>query len=387
MKKTLALLLLLFTASCESTVLHNLKTEGIQLEQDEKRIWRRCQEEQYVLDQSGFLLSDSKFEAYLNQIVSRLRSPELFEQVHFKAKVIKNPSLNAFAFPNGVIYIHTGILARLDNEAQLAALLGHEMTHVTHRHAVKQFRNLKNMTAFLASFQVAALVAGPAGDIANVLGSVATMSAVTGYSKEHEKEADQEGFQAIVRAGYDPAEAPKVFEHLRAWIEENDIKEPFFFGTHPRLKERIENYHDLLLTYREDRRAKRINAERYREMSRRILLLNAGLDLDAGRFKLAEKGVKKYLTIKLDDPAAFCLRGNISRERDEDGDIDKALSDYQKALAIEPSFAEAYKGMGLIYFKRGDLSLAQKSFGSYLSFRPGATDKAYIEHYLKKCRK
>ena len=54
-----------------------------------------------------------------------------------KIVVIKDPYLNAFAFPNGVIYIHTGMLARMDNEAQLAALLAHEMSHCIHRHTLR----------------------------------------------------------------------------------------------------------------------------------------------------------------------------------------------------------------------------------------------------------
>jgi len=389
MKKTLlTFIVVIFAVGCQTTSLQNLKTEGVQLEEDETRIWRRSKEEQHILDRSGFLLDDSTFEVYLNQIVNSLQAPELSEHVNFKAKVIKNPSLNAFAYPNGVIYVHTGILARIDNEAQLASLLGHEMTHVTHRHGVKQFRNLKNMSAVLASIQVVALGAGagPVGDIANVLGQVGTLASVTGYSKDLEREADQEGYQAMIRAGYDPAEAPKLFEHLKTWVEENDIKEPFFFGTHPRLEERIENYRKLLIASEGARRAKRVNAEQYKKMSHRIILLNAGLDLDAGRFALAEKGVEKYLKIMPDDHRAFCLLGNISMERGKEGDIDKALEYYRKALLIDSNYAEAYKGMGMVYFKRGDLSSAQKSFESYLSCNPRAQDKAYIEQYIKHCK-
>ena len=134
----------------------------------------------------------------------------------------------------------------MDNEAQLATLLGHEMTHVTHRHLVKMFRDIKNKTAFLATLQVATAGLGPIGSLAGTLGTIGTVAAVTGYSRENETEADKEGFHLVALAGYDVEEAPKLFLHLKREVEEEQIKEPFFFGTHPRLQERIDNYNVLL---------------------------------------------------------------------------------------------------------------------------------------------
>src|SRR4030067_1130229 len=90
-------------------------------------------------------------------------------------------------------------------EAQLATLLAHEMTHATHRHAIKQFRDARNKTAFLA-----VITAGTSG-LAAPLGALGTLAAITGYSREQEAEADREGFKLMVKAGYDPGEAPKLF--------------------------------------------------------------------------------------------------------------------------------------------------------------------------------
>lgn len=250
MKKIILAVLSCFVfAGCATTSLPPVTEQTLILEEDEKRLWLRSEEEQRVLNRSGLIYKDEELEAYLNEISKKLQPPEVFKHIPFKIMVIKNHLLNAFAFPNGVIYVHTGILARMENEAQLATLLAHEMTHSTHRHTVRRFRDIKNKTAFLATVQVTlGGLGGGIGNLATLLGTVGTLAAVTGYSRELEAEADMEGLKLMVKAGYDPREAPKLFIHLKKELEEEKIKEPFFFGTHPRLQERIENYESLLVT-------------------------------------------------------------------------------------------------------------------------------------------
>jgi peptidoglycan/xylan/chitin deacetylase (PgdA/CDA1 family) len=90
--------------------------------------------------------------SHTHPILSRMPIQKAKEEILESKKILEeNLSIKVkhFAFPNGVIYIHTGILARMDNEAQLATLLAHEMTHATHRHLVKQFRDIKIKQLFL----------------------------------------------------------------------------------------------------------------------------------------------------------------------------------------------------------------------------------------------
>ena len=82
--------------------------------------------------------AELELEAYVNEVTQSLLPAEAkWQGLSLKVQVIQNPLLNAFVLPNGMMYVHTGLLARMDNEAQLAALLGHEITHVTHRHTIK----------------------------------------------------------------------------------------------------------------------------------------------------------------------------------------------------------------------------------------------------------
>src|SRR6202023_3035874 len=112
-------------------------------------------------------------EAYLNDVPQRLGPSEAFAAIPFRIRVVRNPYLNAFTLPNGRIYVHTGMLARMDNEAQLATLLAHEMTHATHRHAIRGLRDRKNNLAFAVGLN----------SILPGIGSLAGLSAVSGYSR------------------------------------------------------------------------------------------------------------------------------------------------------------------------------------------------------------
>ncbi len=380
MKWKLSLLLLIgLLQACATTSLPPI-TQDVQLEEDEKRLWARASEEQKLIERSGLIYEDKALEAYLTEIAQKLQPPETSGRLSFRVKVLKNPLLNAFIYPDGTIYVHTGILARMENEAQLATLLAHEMTHAVHRHLVKQFRNVKNQTAFLATLTVTT------GGLGGIIGGITAIAAVTGYSREHETEADREGFKAMLRAGYDPEEAPKLFLHLKREIEEEKKSEPFFFGTHPRLEERLENYVELLKTEKTTSSLALKNAETYLEKIKQLLLDNARLDIRAGRFALAEATVEKHLRIKPDNPEAYSILGDIHRQKGGDVDRAKAKAHYQKAIALAPTFSEAYRGLGMVHYREGAIAEATAAFEKYLSLSPRASDRAYIEDYISRCR-
>src|SRR5512143_3696216 len=152
----IVLLLATLMLSCASTAVVPFTAQGpTRLEDDEQRLWNRASEQAKAINESGFLYPDNVLEEYLNAVAKKLQPPEIYAIVPFSIRVIKSPYLNAFALPNGAVYIHTGILAAMENEAQLAALLGHEMTHTTHRHGVKGLRDRKNKSAVLSSITAA----------------------------------------------------------------------------------------------------------------------------------------------------------------------------------------------------------------------------------------
>jgi beta-barrel assembly-enhancing protease len=354
-------------------------TQGFSFEEDEKRLWNRSEEEQKRLNQSGLLYKDDALEAYLNSVARKLQPEEVYVQIPFQVKVLRSPYLNAFAFPNGIVYVHTGLIARMDNEAQLAALLAHEMTHATHRHTVKGFRDVKNKSAFLATLQ--ATVGGFSYGLAGMLGALGTVASVTGYSRDLETEADMEGIKAVVAAGYDPSEAPKLFDQLKKDLEEEKRKEPFFFGTHPRLEERVTNYQIFLM--KEGNKGGATNTEVFLSTTRDLVWDNAWLDLRAGRFRIARIAAEKYIAIVPDDARGYALLGEVLRQKGEKEDMERAKESFMKAIDLDPSYPEPSRGLGLIYYKEGEKDLAREYLDQYLFLAPDASERGFIAEYMK----
>jgi len=360
-----------------------LTKEDLRARDDEQRLWQRSIEEQQVLDNSGFVYRDPELRAYLNGIAGRLQPPETVATMPFRITVLKDPHLNAFAFPNGVVYVHTGILARIDNEAQLATLLAHEMAHCTRRHALRAFRDFKRKKDRLAVLQRPEPVLD--GDLAALLGSTATAATVKGYCQDLEAEADRVGLEMVLNVGYDLKEAPRLFEHLTKELEEEKTPEPFFFGTHPRLQKRIRNCKEFLRAHGQGQEEGIKNTEIFLRKIQKVLVENALLDLKAGRFTSAYRALEKYLSVNPQDPRAYYVLGEVCRQRALESDTTRAKEYYEKAISLDPSYPDPYKAVGLIYYKEGEKGLARRSFESCLLLSPHEPDSAYIRGYLEKC--
>ena len=386
MRTALAVLAGVLLAGCATTGLAPVTGADVALEADEKRLWQRSEEEQRALDRSGLVYVNQDLDAYLNQVARRLEPAEVFQRIPFRVRVLSSPRVNAFAFPNGVIYIHTGLLARLDNEAQLATLLGHEMTHATHRHAIKEFRDTKNKRAWLAGIHTTLGGIPGVGGLASVLGEIGATAAVTGYSRDLERQADVEGFRRVVRAGYDASEAPKLFHVLKQEAEEEKVQTPLFYATHPRLQERIATYEEMLRTELRDRRGGLTNTAVFRGKTSQVVLDNAWMDLKAGRFDAAREGTQRHLALRPNDARAHYLLGEVVRQKGERSVATQAIAHYRRAIAADRAYPEPHKGLGLVHFELGEKPQAKRALETYLSIAPQANDRAYIEEYIRQCK-
>src|SRR5437867_11341784 len=273
MRKSLAwlLVLCLLRPGCASRNVPPIGAGGqpFKPESDERALWAKAEKEEEALLKKAKAYDDPLLEDYPAKVGERLTPDDVRNAggPRFKFGVLRDPTLNAFALPNGHIYVHTGLLSLLDNEPQLAMIVGHEMTHVTHRHALSFTRDARNqqvpftVVAVAASIGVAVAAGSRAGSgdyigttvlspTANVLLGLrlqlAVIAAINGYGRDLEREADAGGMANLVRAGYDPKEAPKVFDRLRQGSKDRGSLETFFFGGHPKLTERVETTSELI---------------------------------------------------------------------------------------------------------------------------------------------
>lgn len=177
------------------------------------------------------IVKDPVLNAYVNQVGQRLASSQEAQESGFKFtfEVVADPSINAFALPGGPMFINTGLLKAVENEAQLAGVMGHEMSHVILRHGTNQASK-----AQLIELPVA-LAAGSGGG--SMMGRLAQLgiglganSVLLKFSRTAESQADLMGSHLMAEAGYNPMEMARFFEKLEAKTGQGGIQ---FFSDHP----------------------------------------------------------------------------------------------------------------------------------------------------------
>lgn len=166
--------------------------------------------------------------------------------------------VNAFAMPGGYIYIYSGLMKAADNEAELAAVVAHEVAHVSERHVAERL-----VAAYgLQAISSAALGEDP-GLVKQLVASVAAQGFLLKYSRDHEREADAVGFKYLVRAGYDPSGFVSFFEKLAG-----GPRLPQFMSSHPAPENRMEAARERIR--RLDDVPQTTNAEEYAAIKKKL---------------------------------------------------------------------------------------------------------------------
>jgi len=205
-------------------------------EADENEIGKKADQE--ILGRFG-RYRDQELQAYVESIGQRLLDGIGPTSFRYSFKIVDMPDVNAMALPGGYIYITRGMLAMLNSEAQLAGVLGHEIGHVTSRHAAKQLTK-----AFGAQILSLGLMAASPGGRENT-GEWARVSAalsdhvLMGYGREAELEADELGLRTAYRAGYDPGEMVTFLNAMKLKERLEALGYHGFKGTHPETIDRV----------------------------------------------------------------------------------------------------------------------------------------------------
>lgn len=358
---------------------------------DERGMWQSCERLEERLAASNLLITDPGLHAYLGEILQRLLGDLHANVRHY---VVRDPSFNASMFPNGMTLVHTGLLARMRNEGQLAAVLGHESGHYLRRHSLQNWRSFRKKSAVMAVVALAgAAASGSTGtnwfDMANAINSALVLSMYS-FSREAESEADAYGLKLLSAAGYPPGSAARIWEQLiaerraSAAVRKKKYRDAAnsALSTHPptevRLTEltaaaaRIE--HDAPGPF-DDRRAAWLAAiQPFRSMliEEQIKLNDAGASLyllDA----LAQDGWDSLLRYQ---------QGEAYRLRDEPGDGGRAAEAYAAAVQFTEVVPEAWRAHGYALIKAGRGTDGRQALERYLAARPDASDAAMVRYTL-----
>src|SRR5574340_43082 len=180
-------------------------------EEQEIAIGRQYNEQ--VIKKQYEVYESKALQDYVDRVGQKLAKNSHRPHLQYHFTVLDTPEINAFALPGGYVYITRGILAYLNSEAQLAAVVGHEIGHVTARHGVRQqsVAQAANIGLTIASIFVPEINTNIGQNLTNILGG----ALLSGYGREQELEADRLGAQYLARSDYDPQAIISVLRVLK----------------------------------------------------------------------------------------------------------------------------------------------------------------------------
>ena len=391
----LALFIVLLTAPASAKVNTMDKIDKLPEKEDEAALWERATSHEERLRNIGTLQSHPEIERYLEDMADRMLGDFLDHlDVELRFVVVEEPTLNAWAYPYGTIGIHTGLLVRMDNEAQLAAIVSHEISHFLQRHTYREMLSRGRQGLFgkglglLASAALARETGTFDPNVGNFAGDLWYNLSTSGYSQKNEYVADEEGLMLMARAGLSRDESIPAFEKLA----ENEVYgagDPRqMWSSHPRLEDRIKNLQ------KEIKRAKRKKdyvagevppAIDYYKAIAPAYLVTAKLDFDEGQFARAREGLDRYVQAVPKDPEGYFLMGEAYRRENPKGpDFAKAIEAYEAAIDQDWRYADAHKEIGMAYRLMGENDAAIDAFERYLRLAPNAADAGIIRAYLEE---
>jgi predicted Zn-dependent protease len=347
----------------------------------EDELWYATDRAEKELLASPQLVRDPALNAYVRGVACKVAAEHCKDLRVYIADV---PHFNAYAAPNGMVVVWTGTLLRVQDEAELAAILGHEFAHYREQHVLEQWRKAKRTSAFLATFGL--LTYGGGIGIAGTLAGIAGAASMFNFSREKEREADRLGFASLMAQGYDPAAGARLWERMvREEKAPNNIRRNAVFATHPRSDERLadlraateaalaagnagtlrnrEAYHDATCSY--------LQHWLEGELSRRMFATS--IQLFADLRPLAEA----------DEQATYAFfQAEAHRRRGKEGDLAIAERLYAEAVSLPAPPNAAWREHGLVLRSKGMKAEAAAALRRYLELEPAADDAAFIQRYL-----
>jgi predicted Zn-dependent protease len=206
------------------------------------------------------LYNDAKAQAYVSEIGMKMAKTSERPNLPWEFHVVDDASVNAFALPGGFIYVTRGLLASINDEAELATVVGHEIGHVTNRHSVQQISKAQIAQLGLGIGSILSSDIARFGQLASAGLSVLFLK----YSRDAENQADQAGFRYASNENYDVREMTHVFETLdRISQESGGGKLPEWLATHPNPENRIKHIESMLDTLHKEPSKGIVNREGY----------------------------------------------------------------------------------------------------------------------------
>jgi predicted Zn-dependent protease len=195
----------------------------------------------------GKPVPNEALQKYVNLVGNAVARNSRRSTIPYRFVVLDSPVRNAFAAPGGMIFVSRGLLDVVDNEAELAAVLAHEVGHVAEKHALKSIRRAQFLQG-VGTISAATMKGGDGKKFESMIGDLQSTLFDKGLDQGMEYEADLAALETTYRTGYDPAAMVSVLQKLKK-LEASDSVKGSWFSTHPPLDERIARLSSRLEKY------------------------------------------------------------------------------------------------------------------------------------------
>lgn len=342
------------------------------------------------IDEAGLLLQMDKFESELAQSPDRIRDPALESYLqsltcriaaehcpYIRIYLVRQPLFNAAMGPNGMLIIWSGLLLRVEDEAQLAFVIGHEIGHYQMRHTLARWRKLKSTSSAAMALQV--LTAGVGAGLLGAAANIGAFSTLFAFSREQERAADDFGLLRMRELEYDDRRAGELWAAI--WDEDqarDKARQSAIFASHPASEERRNRL--------------------------RAAAIGQNLSVDTGALRKAiaphrlqwledEVAQRHYRQSEIllsrlssfahgNDGEIAYAQAEMYRRRAQAGDLERARAAYTQATADQSAPATAWRGLGLVQRQLNAPGAAKLAFERYLALAPFAPDRALIESWI-----
>ena len=322
-------------------------------------------------------LQDTSLSNYINQTGKNIAARSHRPHMPYSFRGVNATYVNAYAFPGGSIAATRGILLELENEAQLAALLGHELGHVNARHTAEQMSKSTLINLFVGGFAtVVGTQSSGLGSLASQLGMVGAGALLASYSRDNEREADALGLEYMVRSGYNANGFVGLMDMLRQTSKYKPSAIELMFATHPMSDERYRTAVEAVHTQYGSSQSFPLYRDRYmdhtsklRKIKLTIEALQKGESLMAkGKYGDAEIHFSEALRQTPDDYAGLVMMSKCQLVQKQ---YAKGNSFAEQAKTVYPQEGQAYYLAGFAKIKQKDYASAYEEFKYYENVLPG----------------
>jgi predicted Zn-dependent protease len=335
-------------------------------------------------------VQDNKLNRYISEVGNKMAAASHRPHMPYSFRVVNATYVNAYAFPAGSIAATRGIMLSLENEAELAALLGHELGHVNARHSAEQMSKGQLTQAVVGGISVLAGTQSAAlGDLAGQLGQISAGALLAKYSRNNEREADALGIEYMVGAGYGSQGFVGLMEMLNSMSKHKSTTVDLLFATHPMSQERYDTAVQAANTKYRSALKGPLYRERYMDQTAGLRakkeaieeIQNGEKQMAARKYDAAGNHFRNALKKAPDDYVALCMMSisNLAQKKYAVGRQYAEMA--QKAY---PEEAQAYHLSGYSKIQLKDFDGAYDEFSNYDRLLPGNPNITFFKGYCQE---